>query len=107
MDELGHPVVPRVLAQCDRLGEGKRRALQLLPSVAVLQTNFRRLNSHIAIAKGAEAGCTYSKLAKEPPHIRLVTLNPGSWSDEIECSMNDVSFDKNPLYETISYVWGN
>ena len=49
----------------------------------------------------------YSPLSKTDPHIRLVTLNPGSWLDEIRCTVQVVPFNGRPVYEALSYVWGD
>ncbi|KAL4947954.1 heterokaryon incompatibility protein-domain-containing protein [Aspergillus filifer] len=61
----------------------------------------------MASTKGGKSNYQYSALSKEHPHIRLVTLDPGSWSDEINCTMHVVPFDGQPVYEALSYVWGN
>ncbi|KAL7902398.1 heterokaryon incompatibility protein domain-containing protein [Trichoderma sp. SZMC 28014] len=52
-------------------------------------------------------GYEYFALDKEHPHIRLVTLNPGSWFDDIDCTVEAVPFDGQPAYEALSYVWGD
>lgn len=39
--------------------------------------------------------------------IRLLTLAPGRWKDQIQCSLRTVSLDDNPTYEALSYVWGD
>ncbi|KAI2469715.1 heterokaryon incompatibility protein-domain-containing protein [Annulohypoxylon bovei var. microspora] len=54
-----------------------------------------------------KSGDLYSTLDPEHPHIRLVTLKPGIWSDEINCSINIVPFDGSQTYEALSYVWGD
>ncbi|XDG07642.1 hypothetical protein ABKA04_007257 [Annulohypoxylon sp. FPYF3050] len=56
---------------------------------------------------GRKPGDLYSSLDPENPHIRLVTLQPGLWSDEIHCTINIVPFDFQQKYEALSYVWGN
>ncbi|KAI1165991.1 heterokaryon incompatibility protein-domain-containing protein [Nemania serpens] len=53
------------------------------------------------------SGYQYSALSSIEPQIRLVTLNAGSWSDELECTVHIVSFDDQLVFETLSYVWGN
>jgi Heterokaryon incompatibility protein (HET) len=39
--------------------------------------------------------------------IRVVHLLPGQWDDEIRCELHTVSLDALPIYEALSYVWGN
>ncbi|KAK3345982.1 heterokaryon incompatibility protein-domain-containing protein [Lasiosphaeria hispida] len=47
----------------------------------------------------------YAKLT-HPDHIRLLTLNPGSSADVIECSMEVVRLGERS-YEALSYAWGD
>jgi hypothetical protein len=47
---------------------------------------------------------TYSPLG--PLEIRLIKILPGRDSDLIRCTLENVSWDDNPEYETLSYVWG-
>lgn len=49
----------------------------------------------------------YSPFDPKKQQIRLVTLKPGAWSDKICCSIDVVSFDGHPIYEALSYVWGD
>ncbi|KAL8387242.1 hypothetical protein RB595_010052 [Gaeumannomyces hyphopodioides] len=56
---------------------------------------------------GELSGFQYTALSKDVAHIRLVTLNPGSWADEIRCTIDVVRFDGNTAYEALSYVWGD
>ncbi|KAI0885970.1 heterokaryon incompatibility protein-domain-containing protein [Annulohypoxylon maeteangense] len=49
----------------------------------------------------------YYSLDPEDPHIRLVTIQPGLWSDEIHCIIDVVPFDFQQKYEALSYVWGD
>jgi hypothetical protein len=46
-------------------------------------------------------------LSPDHPQIRLLTLQPGTWSDEICCNVRVASFDKHLEYECLSYVWGD
>jgi hypothetical protein len=39
--------------------------------------------------------------------IRILTLNPGSVSDPVECTLEHASLDDNPYYEALSYAWGD
>ena len=48
----------------------------------------------------------YTSLSSESRQIRLVTLRPGTWADEIHCYIEIVSFDGHPPYDALSYVWG-
>jgi hypothetical protein len=47
---------------------------------------------------------TYSPLG--PLEIRLIKILPGPDSDLIRCTLENLSWDDNPEYETLSYVWG-
>jgi hypothetical protein len=49
-------------------------------------------------------GFAYSPLG--PSEIRLIKILPGRDSDIICCTLENVSWDDNPQYETLSYVWG-
>jgi hypothetical protein len=44
---------------------------------------------------------------KEPSTIRLLYLHPGTTSEDIQFSLSTVSLDDNPVYEAISYCWGD
>ncbi|RYP49509.1 hypothetical protein DL768_004812 [Monosporascus sp. mg162] len=57
--------------------------------------------------EGGKSRYQYSALSREHPHIRLVTLKPGSWFDEINCTVHVVPFDGQQVFEALSYVWGN
>ncbi|KAI0597439.1 heterokaryon incompatibility protein-domain-containing protein [Biscogniauxia sp. FL1348] len=52
-------------------------------------------------------GYPYSALDLDEPQIRLVTLQPGGWSDRIRCTIHVVPFDGQQAYEALSYVWGS
>ena len=54
-----------------------------------------------------DQGYQYSPLDPKNRQIRLVTLESGAWSDDICCSIDVVSFDGRPIYEALSYVWGD
>ena|SRR5438045_831816 len=49
----------------------------------------------------------YSPFDPKERQIRLVTLEPGAWLDRICCSIDTISFDGQPIYEALSYVWGD
>jgi hypothetical protein len=49
----------------------------------------------------------YASLASKSRDIRLLTLCPGDWNDVIQCFTRVASLDSNPVYEAISYAWGN
>ncbi len=36
--------------------------------------------------------------------IRLLTVEPGKYEDDIQCSLTTVSLDKEPKYDALSYV---
>jgi hypothetical protein len=39
--------------------------------------------------------------------IRLLTLLPGGRDDGVRCTTRVVSLDEHPVFETVSYVWGD
>lgn len=39
--------------------------------------------------------------------IRLLSIQPGVWKDEILCTLNAVSLDEEPRYDALSYAWGD
>jgi hypothetical protein len=39
--------------------------------------------------------------------IRVVELLPGSGHETIRCSFHVASLDSHPVYEALSYVWGD
>ncbi|KAF8853762.1 HET-domain-containing protein [Acephala macrosclerotiorum] len=49
----------------------------------------------------------YEPLNDEVREIRLISLLPGDFSDDIYCQLSVVSLDGNPVYEALSYVWGD
>ena len=38
---------------------------------------------------------------------RIVVLQPGDWSSEVEVSLQIISLDEDPQYKAVSYVWGD
>jgi hypothetical protein len=49
----------------------------------------------------------YSSLDIARREIRVINLQPGSWDDEIICTLQVVALDDAPTYTTLSYVWGD
>jgi S-adenosylmethionine:diacylglycerol 3-amino-3-carboxypropyl transferase len=43
----------------------------------------------------------------EASQIRLMTIEPGDWDDDITCSLQSTSLDDLHEYEALSYVWGD
>ncbi|KEY64145.1 hypothetical protein S7711_03439, partial [Stachybotrys chartarum IBT 7711] len=39
--------------------------------------------------------------------IRLVSVLPGRWSEDVSCKLTVVSLDAKPSYEALSYTWGD
>lgn len=39
--------------------------------------------------------------------IRLLTLQPGAWNEDVICTLQIVSLNHSPRYEALSYVWGD
>ena len=50
---------------------------------------------------------TYVPLQDANQNIRLVVLEPGTTWDPLECSLIEVSFKQKPIYEALSYMWGD
>jgi hypothetical protein len=49
----------------------------------------------------------YTPLDCERREIRLISIVPGDWGDQINCSFTIVSLDDHPNYYALSYVWAN
>lgn len=49
----------------------------------------------------------HSTFEPDKRQIRVVTLKPGAWQDEICGSIDVQSFDEHPIYDALSYVWGD
>ncbi|TGO20359.1 hypothetical protein BPAE_0303g00030 [Botrytis paeoniae] len=49
----------------------------------------------------------YHTLEVSKKEVRLVTLLPGGFSEDIYCTLTTVSLIDEPVYEALSYVWGN
>ncbi|QDS68042.1 hypothetical protein FKW77_009687 [Venturia effusa] len=49
----------------------------------------------------------YSQSLTEGRTIRLIILHPGTWNDEIECTIFQSSLGEDLYYEALSYVWGS
>jgi hypothetical protein len=52
------------------------------------------------------ADLLYQPLSVEEWEIRLLSLLPGSWNDNIRCLLSTVSLGDDPEYYALSYVWG-
>lgn len=46
----------------------------------------------------------YSKLDVAKQEIRLITLQPGEWADDIQCDLSIVSLVDKPSYEVSAEV---
>jgi Heterokaryon incompatibility protein (HET) len=46
----------------------------------------------------------YKRLGQS--ELRLLTLQPGTWDNKIECDIEHANLDSNPDYEALSYTWG-
>ncbi|KAL5312834.1 hypothetical protein ACEPPN_019260 [Leptodophora sp. 'Broadleaf-Isolate-01'] len=49
----------------------------------------------------------YSRLDTTTREIRLLHIQPGNWDDPILCEMQIVSLESSPVYQTLSYTWGD
>lgn len=48
----------------------------------------------------------YRSLNTEDREVRILHLEPGSFTDDIEIRLEVVSIENQPYYEALSYVWG-
>lgn len=55
----------------------------------------------------AKVRTIYSELRPERRDIRILTVSPGAFNDEIQCKLHSVSLDDNPSYTALSYCWGD
>lgn len=55
----------------------------------------------------SESKCVYPPVDPNLRQIRLVTIEPGNWPDEIKGSLHTFSLREQPAYEALSYVWGD
>jgi Heterokaryon incompatibility protein (HET) len=53
------------------------------------------------------AAIEYLSLSRNGEWIRVLELCPGSFKDQIQCSLRIVSLKTRPQYETLSYCWGD
>ncbi|RAH52211.1 HET-domain-containing protein [Aspergillus piperis CBS 112811] len=60
-----------------------------------------------AISTMSQAQELYHKLDSTLKQIRLVTIEPGKWTDDIQCTLRETSLADSEPYETLSYVWGD
>jgi hypothetical protein len=49
----------------------------------------------------------HSPLDPQNPQIRLLALHPGAFEDPVFCQLNIYSLEEQPVYEALSYVWGD
>lgn len=86
------------------------RDIQLteMPRSKRLKTRLRRQRALGAANRDQEQlAALYKPLDSNRSEIRLVTLNPGNFADDIRCSLSTVSLDDGISYEALSYVWGD
>lgn len=50
---------------------------------------------------------TYKELSIPRNELRLLSLKPGLFDDELQCTLRNVSLDENPEYHALSYTWGD
>lgn len=48
-----------------------------------------------------------SKVNCSQRETRVIHLLPGPWDDEIRCELHTISLNAQPIYEALSYVWGD
>jgi hypothetical protein len=82
--------------------------LTKMPLFKGLKTRFRRQRAVRAANKVQEQlAAVYKPLDSSRSEIRLVTLNPGNFADDIHCYLSIVSLNDEGAYEALSYVWGD
>jgi hypothetical protein len=65
-------------------------------------------DTDLLLRQTEEDGSVYdTALRTERRDIRLVTLLPGQADEEMKATLRVVSLDTSPLYEALSYVWGD
>jgi Heterokaryon incompatibility protein (HET) len=57
--------------------------------------------------ESSENSFEYEPLDTRKREIRLVILAPGSFEDDVHCTLRRVSLDENVEYEALSYTWGD
>lgn len=50
---------------------------------------------------------SHARLRRDVQEFRLVSLLPGYWSDHTACATQVIPLNRAPLYEALSYVWGD
>ena len=67
----------------------------------------RRIIQFLPKSGGAPANLSSIYHPLQHNEIRLITLAAGRWADQIQCSLQTVSLDDSPVFEALSYVWGD
>jgi len=49
----------------------------------------------------------YTRIDPSRKEVRVISLQPGKWDDEIRCLLHVVSLDDELDYAALSYVWGD
>jgi hypothetical protein len=49
----------------------------------------------------------YTTLDVGRREIRVASILPGRWSENVSCKLTVLSLDDNPMYEALSYTWGD
>ena len=50
---------------------------------------------------------SYMPLSPSNTEIRLLSIKPGTFSDDIECTLQHADLSSKPVYEALSYCWAN
>ncbi|KAM0425788.1 hypothetical protein ACHAPT_009038 [Fusarium lateritium] len=61
--------------------------------------------SVVSQAEGADPDDTYISL--DSRQIRLLTLEPGNYGDDLVCHLETVDLKDEPIFEAVSYCWGD
>lgn len=54
-----------------------------------------------------QSSITYAPLSSETKQIRTLTLRAGEAHDPVRCSLHLASLEEQPIYEALSYTWGD
>jgi len=49
----------------------------------------------------------YEPLPHASEYLRILTVHAGNAWEPIRCTLQTVSFHENPVYDTLSYTWGD
>jgi hypothetical protein len=96
--------------------EGKKNTEISFPTISNSQVSsipFERIYVHISSSSFPfhcirhDMSVCYEPLNPAKAEIRLLRLSPGTEDKPIRCSLKKVSLDSHPVFEALSYIWGD